>query len=178
MGGGAAFQQPSCELATAAVPSAAYPAAMRNTIRPRTVRFVISVGVALAVAGLAPAQTTTPQARTESSPLRFAVTYEASITDSFTGRVYVVMTNASREPRRGPTWFGTQPFFALDVSGWKPGDELIFDDSALGYPGPLSSVEVFGRHGAKFSMLAYGPQDRPGPRAADVVDASDGRTPR
>ncbi len=114
---------------------------MRNTIRARAVLvLVISVGVALAVAALAPAQTTAPQARAESSPLRFAVTYEASITDSFTGRAYVIMTSASREPRRGPAWFGTQPFFALDVSGWKPGDELIFDDSALGYPGPLSSV--------------------------------------
>ncbi len=79
---------------------------------------------ALARPGLG--QSTRPQALAEPSPLRFVVTYDESLTDSFTGRVYVTL----RPP----------PFFALDVTDWKPNSPLTFDDDALGYPGPLSTI--------------------------------------
>jgi len=41
----------------------------------------------------------------------------------------------NNEPRRGPNWFGTDPFFAIDVRDWKAGEELRFDSAAaLSFP--------------------------------------------
>lgn len=97
------------------------------------------------------AQTTQPstqpgtQAATQPAPtpLTFTLTYKPDITDSFTGRVYLMLNGAgggAREPRFGPDWFNTQPFFALDVVDWKPATPLIFDDSAIAFPGKLSEL--------------------------------------
>ena len=47
------------------------------------------------------------------APLRFELTYDAAIAESFTGRVYVLCSTAGGrggEPRFGPRWFGTDPF--------------------------------------------------------------------
>ena len=77
---------------------------------------------------------------TAQEPLQFAVTYDAAITDSFSGRVYVMLGSGGREPRSGPSWFNTQPFFAVDVEQWKPGTPLVFNDSALSFPGPMSDL--------------------------------------
>jgi hypothetical protein len=74
--------------------------------------------------------------------LRFVVTYDGSITESYTGRIYVMLsTTASPEPRHGPAWRNTAPFFALDVEDWKPDTPLIFDEGALGFPGPPGTIE-------------------------------------
>ncbi|MBI5863890.1 MAG: enterochelin esterase [Planctomycetes bacterium] len=41
----------------------------------------------------------------------------------------------------GPSWFGTEPFFGLDVKDWKPGEALQFDpEKAIGYPSPLAEL--------------------------------------
>jgi hypothetical protein len=75
-------------------------------------------------------------------PLHFTVTYDGSITDAYTGRVYVMLSTSGRqEPRRGPSWRDPAPFFALDVEGWKPDTPLVFGDGALGFPGPPGTVE-------------------------------------
>jgi len=71
------------------------------------------------------------------------VTYDRSITDSFTGRVYVMLSVSGRgEPRFGPSWFNTAPFFAMDVRDWLPGTPLVFDDNdaVLAYPGPPGTI--------------------------------------
>jgi hypothetical protein len=74
--------------------------------------------------------------------LRFAVTYDGSITESYSGRVYVMLsTTASPEPRHGPAWRNTAPFFGLDVEDWKPDTPLVFDEGALGFPGPPDTIE-------------------------------------
>ncbi|MHC4219094.1 MAG: alpha/beta hydrolase [Planctomycetota bacterium] len=76
------------------------------------------------------------------APLRFSVTYDDSITDGYTGRVYVMLsTSARREPRHGPSWRNPAPYFALDVEDWKPDTPLVFDEGALGFPGPPASIE-------------------------------------
>lgn len=77
----------------------------------------------------------------EPAPLQFAVTYDAAITDSFSGRIYVILSTAGHEPRFGPSWSNTDPFFAIDVENWHPGAPLVFTDTALGYPGPASTVQ-------------------------------------
>jgi hypothetical protein len=74
--------------------------------------------------------------------LRFSVRYAPSITDSYTGRVYVISsTSRHRQPRFGPSWFGTAPLLALDVTDWKPDTPLVFDDDAIAYPGPISELK-------------------------------------
>ncbi|MCH8343121.1 MAG: alpha/beta hydrolase [Planctomycetes bacterium] len=106
---------------------------------PSLFALVFVAVAALARPGLG--QSTGPQALAEPSPLRFVVTYDESISRSFTGRVYVITTESQRrEPRRGPSWFRPAPFFAVDVIDWKPNDPLIFHDDALGYPGLLSTI--------------------------------------
>jgi len=82
--------------------------------------------------------------------LDFVLTYDDTVTDNFTGRVYVMTSTDDRgEPRFGPSWFNTAPFFALDVRDWKPDTPLVLDGDALGYPGPTGEVPP-----AKYSIQA------------------------
>ncbi|MEE2719968.1 MAG: alpha/beta hydrolase-fold protein [Planctomycetota bacterium] len=80
----------------------------------------------------------------ESAPTRFIVqaTEEAvGLPGQYTGRVYVFLgAPEGRAPRQGPDWFQPQPFFAVDVEDWDPKAELVLDERALGYPGPLSTL--------------------------------------
>ena len=92
-----------------------------------------------------------PAAAQEPRPLQFTVTYDAAITDSFSGRVYVMLGSGRIEPRFGPDWFNTQPFFAMDVEDWKPNTPLVFNDSALSFPGPISELDD-GRYGIQAVM--------------------------
>jgi S-formylglutathione hydrolase FrmB len=74
--------------------------------------------------------------------LRFLVTYDGSISERYSGRVYVMLSTSDRsEPRFGPAWRNTAPFFARDVEDWKPDTPLVFDEEALGFPGPPGTVE-------------------------------------
>src|SRR4051794_7819059 len=59
-------------------------------------------------------------------------------------RVYVMASqgNSRAEPRFGPNWFRPQPFFARDVKDWKEGQPVVIDSTALGYPGPVDSLEA------------------------------------
>jgi S-formylglutathione hydrolase FrmB len=47
---------------------------------------------------------------------------------------------SSIEPRFGPNWFDTKPFFALDAREWKPGEPLEFGANSVGFPGPLATL--------------------------------------
>jgi len=82
-------------------------------------------------------------AQDEAQPLAFELTYDESITDSYTGRVYVMLSaNESDEPRRGPGWFDTQPFYAIDVTDWTPGETLRIGSGADvdAYPEPMNEL--------------------------------------
>jgi hypothetical protein len=81
-------------------------------------------------------------ARADSQPLEFHLTFEKNVSEKpFTGRVYVML---SKEPatslRSGPSWFRPEPFFALDVKDWKPGEPLVLGKNALGYPATLDKL--------------------------------------
>ncbi len=92
---------------------------------------------------------TAPQAQTPAqpaAPLTFTVTWDPVIAGSptFTGRVYLMLSGGAgvrQEPRFGPAWFGTQPFFALDVKNWKPDSPLVFDDNAISFPSKISDIK-------------------------------------
>ena len=77
-------------------------------------------------------------------PTTFEVSYTPAISrDPISARVYVMLGPAQsfREPRFGPDWFNTKPFFAVDAKNWKPGEPLKFGADSLGFPGPLESLK-------------------------------------
>jgi len=59
------------------------------------------------------------------------------------GRVYVLLgqDEPGREPRFGPDWFQPQPFYAVNVESWRPGEPLRIDSHADGFPGPLDALK-------------------------------------
>lgn len=62
------------------------------------------------------------------------------------GRLFLFTSSKSiGEPRMGPSWFTPEPFFAIDVSEFAPGQSRTLDDSADGFPGPLSQLPS-GKH--------------------------------
>jgi S-formylglutathione hydrolase FrmB len=76
--------------------------------------------------------------------LGFEITYPAALqSEPITSRVYVFLEpqGSDAEPRSGPNWFRPQPFYAVDVVSWKPGEPLRIDARADGFPGPLNELE-------------------------------------
>lgn len=77
------------------------------------------------------------------TPVKFEVTYKAEVvTGPINARVYVMLgpSPSLGEPRFGPDWFKPQPFFAIDAKDWEPGTPLVFDDSAVSFPEPVSKI--------------------------------------
>ncbi len=80
---------------------------------------------------------------------RFEVVYGPELhAGPISTRVYVMLGPAKpalgstrSEPRFGPNWFRPQPFFAVEVKDLKPGEVVLIDENAAGYPGPLSALE-------------------------------------
>jgi S-formylglutathione hydrolase FrmB len=72
----------------------------------------------------------------QTEALEFHLTFDRKVHDqAFTGRVYVMLASAGAKGlQSGPSWFSPRPFFAKDVKDWKPGELLVFDRTALGYP--------------------------------------------
>jgi S-formylglutathione hydrolase FrmB len=75
-------------------------------------------------------------------PLEFHLTFDpAASAKAFTGRAYVMLFEpGTSDLQRGPSWIGTKPFFARDVKNWKPGERLVFDRTALGYPTSMARI--------------------------------------
>ncbi len=60
---------------------------------------------------------------------------------ALSGRLYLLSSQRDgREPRFGPSWFGPEPFFGVEVRGWQPGTTISIDDRADGFPGKLSEL--------------------------------------
>ena len=75
--------------------------------------------------------------RAQAEPARFTVRYAAAQSSGpLDGRLLLMISNAEGEEPRfqisdGPE---TQLLFGIDVDGWKPGEEAVFDAGVLGYP--------------------------------------------
>jgi len=69
---------------------------------------------------------------------RFAVRLPASESGPADGRLLLLLsTDSSAEPRmqiRDTSALASQQVFGIDVDGWKPGEEVVFDAAVLGYP--------------------------------------------
>lgn len=74
--------------------------------------------------------------------IRFEVSYPASAhSGPVTGRMFLVFArNAEQEPRLQVGRYGV-PFFGVDVESLEPGEPVVFDASAAGYP-PASIADL------------------------------------
>lgn len=80
--------------------------------------------------------------KVQAQPLEFHLKYDSIISSKpVSGRVYVMLqSDTTKEPRFGPGWINTQPFFAIDIKNWKPGEEVILDNKILGHPVRLEKL--------------------------------------
>jgi pimeloyl-ACP methyl ester carboxylesterase len=76
------------------------------------------------------------------NPITVNVTLDAGAAEQpLSGRLFVYCSRKmAGEPRLGPDWFAPEPFFALDISNFKPGLTRVIDDRADGFPEPISSL--------------------------------------
>jgi hypothetical protein len=101
----------------------------------RVRRFGAAVlGAALLLAGVSAAHA--------DAPLEFHLRFDpAASKEPFTGRVYVIL---SKKPvatlPSGPNWFHPEPFFAVDVKNWKPGEVQKVTAHCLGFPARLDQL--------------------------------------
>jgi pimeloyl-ACP methyl ester carboxylesterase len=64
------------------------------------------------------------------------------------GRLYLFLTQRFGTPMRGPDWFRPEPFFRLEVRGFKPGESRTIDNRATGFPGGVDELPA-GRYRAQ-----------------------------
>lgn len=81
------------------------------------------------------------------------------------GRLFVFMTQRGGIPMNGPNWFSPEPFYGLDVKGWKAGEMRSVKDDADHFPVPLSELPA-----GKYRIQALLDQDFYFPSPADGVD--------
>lgn len=83
-----------------------------------------------------------PQFLMAAGPLEFELAFPAKVLSKpFTGRVYVMLTRGTpRGLMSGPDWFNPEPFFALDVVGWKPEEKLVLGAGALAFPVAMKDI--------------------------------------
>ncbi len=81
-------------------------------------------------------------AQESKKPLEFHLTFDQKISSRpFHGRVYVMLSQPLLKdlPSR-PNWFKPEPFLALDVANWQPGQLLIVGQGALAFPAALARL--------------------------------------
>ena len=103
-----------------------------------TLALPAAVAGAQDVTGPLPGGPPAPQA--ERPPLRMILTYDAALTESYTGPVYVVFSSGG-PPRMVPRTFGRDPIVAIDVEDWKPGVPLVVD-AGNARSGPMDFEEI------------------------------------
>jgi len=73
--------------------------------------------------------------------LRFVVSYPAAtFAGPFNGLVVVSLSRSSTQPRFGPNWFHPEPTYSQTFRKIRPGDEMVLDEHAVGFPGRLSEL--------------------------------------
>jgi len=73
--------------------------------------------------------------------LTATVRLDSGIVDQpLSGRLLLFFSTSNPQPMFGPSWFGPEPFFALDVLEMQPGAAITFDDSATNVGQPMSKI--------------------------------------
>ncbi len=82
-----------------------------------------------------------------------------------TGRLFVFVSDRrSGEPMNGLNWFSPQPFFAVDVKDFAPGQSRVIDAAAIGFPKTLAELPAGEyRVQALFDQDFYYPDPADGP---------------
>jgi hypothetical protein len=107
----------------------------------------------------------------------------------YTGRVYLFFSrDPQREPRlaahgSAPDWFHPEPFLAVDIENWKPGELLTIDSSiadwTLAFPKPLAELELSGcrvQAVARFNPLERAVGNGPGNGYSAAAAVSAGKS--
>ncbi len=113
---------------------------------------------------------------------RFDVRFSEQVYDRpFSGRVYLAFTKSRTQPRLTPSnWFRPEPFVALDVVNWEPGETLTFSaaepGAMLAYPQPLADMQLAGYRGQ--AVVRFNPLERevgagPGNGYSSIVEIDD-----
>lgn len=107
-------------------------------------------------------------AAAQAQPLEFRLTFDRGVSaQPFTGRVYVMLFKQDvKALRSGPNWFQPDPFFAQDVKDWQPGQPLVLNGKALGFPVTVDKVPR-----ATYSMQAVMDFNR-GDRSFSTADGN------
>jgi len=113
---------------------------------------------------------------------RFRVRLSKTIaTQPFTGRVYIFFSDQMpREPRLDFKFIKAEPFVALDIENWKPGETITFTsdqpDGMLAYPVPLAEMKLDGfRAQAVARLNPFDPEVGGGEGNARHLDRSEER---
>ncbi len=101
-----------------------------------------------------------PAPAAEPARLRLAVRFPASLEKQpLDGRLLLLLsTDPSAEPRfqvRDSDVAKSQQVFGIDVDGWKPGEEAIFDGRVLGYPAESLADVKPGRYRVQALLHRY-----------------------
>jgi hypothetical protein len=73
--------------------------------------------------------------------LQFAVSYPAeAFGGPFNGLALVCLSKSSAQPRFGPNWFHPEPMYSQTFHVIRPGQEMVLDERAVGFPGRLSEL--------------------------------------
>jgi len=96
----------------------------------------------------------------EAARLRIAVRFPAALERGpLDGRLLLLLsTDPSAEPRfqvRDTSVAKSQQVFGIDVDGWKPGEEAVFDGSVLGYPAESLAEVRPGRYRVQALLHRY-----------------------
>ena len=77
------------------------------------------------------------------SSVSIAVTLSDGISKTpVSGRLLVLFSRDNPQPIQGPNWFSPEPFAAVNVKDWKPGDSLTFPTDADAFPVPLTQMPM------------------------------------
>jgi hypothetical protein len=78
----------------------------------------------------------------QAEPLKFVVRLDPqAASQPVSGRLLVFTSQRpGKEPRLGPDWFSPEPFFAVDVSEFGPGQSRTIDDEADSFPARLTRL--------------------------------------
>jgi hypothetical protein len=72
---------------------------------------------------------------------RFEVTFPAGVLEGeFTGKCVVYVSTGKSEPRFGPNWFNPQPMYSNEFEKVGPGDVMVIDSKATGFPASLDKL--------------------------------------
>ncbi len=79
----------------------------------------------------------TPSAESKKSGLKFSISFVPEMSDQVQdGRLMLLLANNDKSEPRNQINFGlnTQLAFGVDVEGMKPGQEIVIDENAFGFP--------------------------------------------